>query len=147
MLVLYRRICVLNARGCLDEATALESGDFAAALETLRLSDEGRLLGEERLQHWPGIERNRVADAQVTAELLAPLLSNFLSRQSPTNAAVEPKIDLGPVSKPSVVASAMAPAPARQTQPAVPPSITDLLDGMLAQDRAESQSRAQRRAS
>lgn len=132
----YRRICVLRAAGHPAEALDLELEELPQALATAReaagvhASDEASVLAQEA---------ERVANASVLAELVAPLLAERLNAR-PAAAAASPaavSAATSPVRKPSHAPSAM---PAAAAKPAVqnPPSIADLLDGMLAQSPALS---------
>jgi hypothetical protein len=118
---IYRRVCVLRAKGARDDAAELENTELARVLAAARLSelspDEEALIFRQ--------EADRVANASVLAELLAPLLAEELgahARLAPAASASSP--------------TPVTPKPANVPRPASakPPSITDLLDGMLSQE-------------
>jgi hypothetical protein len=115
---IYRRVCVLRAGGKIDEAAQLENIELASALAVARLTphspdEESALLAEEA---------ERVANASVLAELLAPMLAEHLRVNPPPVQATPP----APEPKPRNTAARPPPAKA--------PSIADLLDGMLSQE-------------
>ena len=119
---IYRRVCVLRASGKIDEATQLENIELARALAVARLTphtadEESALLAEEA---------ERVANASVLAELLAPMLAEHL------------RVDTAPAPAPVVVAASIAPEkPSKASRPPAEknvPSIADLIDGMLSQE-------------
>ncbi|HWA87541.1 MAG TPA: hypothetical protein VG710_15030, partial [Opitutus sp.] len=87
---IYRRICELRAVGRAGEAAQLENSDLAAALTAAREAyadvDESALLA---------VEDERVADARLLAELLAPMLASRVSA-APASARVT-----GPVPVPA----------------------------------------------
>ena len=130
---IYRRICLLRATGKSDEASALEQNEFADALAAARTAPEAtqkeiRILAEES---------ERIASANVLAELLAPLLANKLQSAviAPADAATAVSIR-----KPDAVLAA-PPRRARVSSPESPesaagvPGIADMIDGMLSQER------------
>lgn len=120
---IYRRICLLRAKGEDEEAARLEHTELAGALSTARLTASGSDLDEPALL---AEEAARVANATVLAELLAPLLAEQLR----ANPAVAPVATTSNHAAPALNRAAAAPAkPAVQAAP----SITDLIDGMLSQ--------------
>jgi hypothetical protein len=113
---LYRRVCLLRARGLGAEADHLAATDLARALTALRPA--GRPAGDPELRALFAREEDRVADATVLAEILLPLL------REPAAAG----------------ASAPAPAalPARAPRPAASaaaPGIADFIDEMISLER------------
>jgi hypothetical protein len=122
---IYRRVCELRATGRTDEATALENAELTAAVAEARVSgdpavDESALLAGED---------ERVADARLLAELIAPLLATRLNTLAP---------------RPS--SSAEPFAPAREAVPTRPASstlqIADMIDDMLTQAAAPPRPRS-----
>lgn len=112
---------MLRAKGSKEDAVELENTELARVLAAARLSelspDEEVLIFRQ--------EAERVTNASVLAELLAPLLAEELganTRFAPAVAASSPT----PVTP--------KPANAPRPTPVKPPSITDLLDGMLSQE-------------
>lgn len=125
---IYRRICVLRAHGAAAEARELERTELAEALSAARAESpparpESDLLAQES---------NRVAEAQLLAELLAPLLADRLRGAAPEFAprSATAAAPAAPRAAPPPTPRVTAPPP-----PAAAPSITDLIDGMLSQDR------------
>jgi hypothetical protein len=113
---IYRRVCVLRITGKNDEATHLENTDLARALSEARIAssshdDEASVLSEEA---------ERVSNASVLAELLAPLLAEHLRGDAQPHLTPAPSI----IEKSSTAA---------RPPPEKAPSIADLLDGMLSQ--------------
>jgi hypothetical protein len=111
---------VLRATGKNDDAAVLENEDLARALSIARIatnnSDEEAAVFSE--------EAERVSNATVLAELLAPMLAEHLRPST------------SPVAAQSVVpAAAMPEKPAKVSRPLPEsaPSIADLIDGMLSQ--------------
>ena len=118
---IYRRVCLLRAKGRIEDALELENTELAHALAEARVSelhpDEEALIFAQ--------ETERVANASVLAELLAPLLAEELGAEARLS--------------PAVSTSSATPVPPRSANvprpvPSKPPSISDLLDGMLAQE-------------
>ncbi len=133
MLHLYRRICVLRATGEAFAASRLESDELPRAVA------EATAAGIPE-DSWPlrfAAEEKRVADAELLAELLVPLLAERLPwPRSPATAGLSAVLDAFPAK------SAARPEPG-----APPPTVADLIEGMLAQERGEHRQRATRRAS
>jgi hypothetical protein len=121
---LVRQICLLREQGDAARAAALEAGELADALRTLREADGGEALPESALAALFAREEERIADAQVLAELLAPRLG-----------AVLPSAQAATVTTVTTVTT-RAPEP-----PAEPLSIPDLLDAMLAAERTSPRTR------
>ncbi|MEO7599762.1 MAG: hypothetical protein ABIV50_12565 [Opitutus sp.] len=122
---IYRRVCVLRATGKADEATQLEADDLARALAVARIASTNN---EDEI----GImvsEAERVSNAVVLAELLAPMLAEYLRVHAPQEAAAKSVVASAAVEKAKVV-PALAPRPI----PDKPPSIADFIDGMLSQE-------------
>jgi hypothetical protein len=121
---LHRRICVLRATGRDADASVLERGDFSRALSAARATSDSPVNETSLL----AAESDRVADACVLADVLAPLLAEQLRPGAPASlAAVSPE-----------AASTAVSTPTPSTRPSrVPvPGIADLIDGMLSQERA-----------
>lgn len=117
---IYRRVCVLRATGKNDDAAALENEELARALTNARIAtnntdDEVTILAEEA---------ERVSNATVLAELLAPMLAEHL------------RADALPAQVPQAALATVTPEakpPASRPAPENAPSIADLIDGMLSQ--------------
>lgn len=112
-----RRVLVLREQGQAELADRLEGGELAAAVAAAREDGEAGGLSEEELRTIFTTESERVANAVVLAELLVPLLAGLVP------AAVAPVPAAPAVRSPSVAAG-------------TPPTITDLLDAMLAYERS-----------
>lgn len=124
-----RRVCLLRERGETKAAGDLHDGPLHALATALRAPEESDAALAQRVAATLAVEAERVANAAVLAELLAPLLGEMR-----TPLAAAPRM---PSSPPSVANS----SPAR-----VPPAdIADFIDEMIAQER--SPRRAERRAS
>lgn len=120
---IFRRVCILRATGKPDEARDVEITELAQALATARISfpldDEAAILAAES---------ERVSNASVLAELLAPMLAERLR----STLAVAPSVM---ASAPAPIRAAVAPSKPVPRPPAEKvPSITDLIDGMLSQE-------------
>ncbi len=118
---LCRRVCLLRAQGRSAEADALHHSEFVPALAALQ-NAAGVLdpFDDERLRLLQAMEKERVANAWVLAELLHSLNTPQPSRSTATTA------------------SSASPAPrvtVPRARPAVAPGIADLLDDMLFQER------------
>jgi hypothetical protein len=122
---LVRRICLLREQGDAAEAGRLQQGELATAIRDVRLARGPDALPEETLAALFVAERERVADAVFTAELLIQRLTSIWS-SAPAAAPV--------VREPTVVEVR---APTRLI-PAQPPVISDLLDAMLASERTST---------
>jgi len=131
---IYRRIGVLRATGRNEEAADLEHGELPRVLTAARIQssapdqEEAAVFAEEA---------ERLANATVTAEILASLLAERLRLP-----AVEPRAE-NP--RPAATAATpraneFPPAPPRPV-PATSPTITDLLDGMLSQETAAARTK------
>jgi hypothetical protein len=129
---MVRRICVLREDGEMLDARRVEEGELLPAVEAFRKARGEEALPEPALQEIFAIETRRVADAGVLCELLVPRLAARL----PTF-AVAGAINAAPVTR---VPSAAVPAPGG------PPAIPDLLDAMLAADRASAREKAPERS-
>ncbi|HTO03710.1 MAG TPA: hypothetical protein VL069_08410 [Opitutus sp.] len=122
---IYRRICVLRATGKTEEAALLENDDLSRALAEARIAtnnseEETAVLAQEA---------ERVANAAVLAELLAPMVAEHVRADSPRVAAPQNTSVTAPGDP--------IPKPARPRLDSVP-TIADMLDGMLAQEPASS---------
>jgi hypothetical protein len=120
-----RRICLLQEQGDTAEAGRLQQGDLVAAIGDFRRTQGADALPEEKLMALFAAERERVAEALLTAELLIQRLTAIW----PSTPAAEPV-----VREPTVVEVR---APTRLI-PAQPPVISDLLDAMLASERTST---------
>ncbi len=138
---IYRRICLLRATGRHSEALDIEIDEFSRALAAAH--DAG--VAEHRTSAAMSEESARVTQAATLAEVLAPLLaeklrdtSTPLAAPAVAQASPTPSAPRATVNRPTPTPSPASPAPAPGSGA---PSITDLLDGMLA---LESPSAAQR---
>lgn len=125
---IYRHACLLRARGHGDEADEIEGTELdhaiAHAREAADAVNEDKLLADEA---------ERVAQACVMAELIAPLVVDRLRAEISTLAKSATSFP-APAAPPA--ASNPRPAPAPATPPANgAPHIADLIEGMLAQQR------------
>jgi len=120
---LIRRVCLLRELGRTGEAEALETGELAAARAVA-----GSPAPAEFDQLYAA-ERRRATEAALLAELIGPEVARHLSATGPSGRPA-----------PNHTANRPAAAPAAGP-PAGPPAIPDLLDAMLAQDRAAARRR------
>ena len=123
---IYRRVCVLRASGKVDDAAHLENQDLARALAEARIAtnnheEEAAVLAQEA---------ERVANATVLAELLAPMVAEQVR-------AASPRIPAPPSNTPVAAPAEQTSKAARPRRESVP-TIADMLDGMLSQDPAPS---------
>jgi hypothetical protein len=119
---LYRRIGLLRATGQAEAAALLETTEFSAAMESIRAHGDA-----DAIAPLLAAEEARIADAMVLAEVLAPLLASRLAASQGTT--------------PLAVSSRTKPLRREPTVPggaASSPTVADFIDGMLAQDRADS---------
>ncbi len=146
MVPLYRRVCVLRARGLFAEAEELHRGEFAQALAAVEARITPNEVTQAQLQVLLAAEEERVANASVLAALLAPMLGDklrgevalFPSSSDPTHA--------GSVHRPARGNESLGPELA--STPSRPPlSIADFIDGMLQQEKTPATRPPQRRAS
>jgi hypothetical protein len=125
---IYRRVCVLRAQGRGGDAAQLYAGKFSEALDVIEQFAGAGPDTEARLQSLLAAEDERVASASVVAELVTPLIADRLREIFPgTSSPSAPRNES--VEKPA------ASSPASQA-PGSAPSIADLIEGMLAQERA-----------
>ena len=121
---LYRRICLLRGTGQIAEAARLEETELPAVVAASQAAGAD----EAAIRSLYQAERTRVADLQDLAEILAPMLAKTLAGA------------IGLATKPAaaVVSSITARAAANKavTKTTVVPSVADLIDSMLAQERA-----------
>lgn len=113
---LLRRASVLRAKGDLLAAEHLEAAELPAALAAAKTQ-----CSASQVETLVATEQNRLADASLLADLLAPLLAQRLRVLLPLSA--------------SPGSAAPPPARAAPAGNSAPPSIADFIDGMLAQDR------------
>lgn len=127
---IYRRICLLRARGHDAEADRLQQYEFAEANAAAEIFDEENSVpsAPERFQALLAAEENRVADALLLAEVLAPIIAEQI-RHLPSTATV-------------AASASPVPAPRESIHPRPPrdlgeptPGIADLIDSMLGQER------------
>lgn len=148
--ILCRRICVLRARGRSVEANQLQSSEFARTVIDLKAQHGADALPEEKIRAIFTREQERVADAEVLAELLAHWMPQ-VSASVPIatgNAAVTASQSSRSQDGDRLVSQSTAPPPpsavsgsaqANTAKPASsPPAIADMLDDMLNQDAARA---------
>lgn len=118
---LVRRVCLLREQGDLVEASEVESTRLVEALRALREASGPDALTDAGLQQLYGIERSRIADAEILCELLLPRLNGAFPAA-------------GRVSAPRRIVP--KPLPNRETPTTSGhPEIPELLDAMLAAER------------
>jgi hypothetical protein len=139
-------VCVLRERGQADEAEALRQRELPGLLAAVRSPADTDASIDAQLTAVFAREEDRVANAVVLAELMAPLLVNPAARtpeltpiliSAPSPGALEPR--------PSQFAPPPPlPAPARAAG-----SIADFIDEMIAQESAPAEAgpASRRRAS
>lgn len=138
-----RRVCVLRERGQIEEAERLRAGELMEKVAIARSPAETDTAVTERLNAIFAAETERVANASVLAELLAPLLTGQVF--SPEAArAIETTTKPAPIAAP-VASSGVVEKPA----PPRAGSIADFIDEMIAQEKppVRSTEAGQRRAS
>ncbi len=123
-------MCLLREQGQADEAAQLEAGTLPEMVAALRGPDDTDATLAARLDSILALEMERVANAAVLAELLAPLLQPAVARPTASLALA-----------PSLPSDAM---PLRAPR-ALTGDIADFIDEMIAQERAPDA--PQRRAS
>jgi hypothetical protein len=125
-----RRICVLREQGKQAEAEAMMAHELAGVrMILLGVGDVSAV--ETRMAAIFAREEERVADATVLAELLAPTLCAALAASTRSGGAV----------KTSTLSSHL-PAPKQIVARGGTGDIADFIDEMLAQDRAPESRRA-----
>jgi hypothetical protein len=131
---LCREIC-LAAEQAPGSAESLEEKIEGAAAQVRARYGEASLSADDLLEIFQR-EQNRVADALVLAELLAPRLAAQLQKNG--------ALAVSPSSRASSEPPPRSPTPpAANRPPAVPAGIADLIDGMLDQERREPRKRSQ----
>lgn len=130
---LYRRICLLRACGRAAEAEKIQSIEFAAARSAAEQETpvEDPSILESLIQTLLDAEEARVTEAVLLAEMLAPLIADLI-RPSLANQPLAVKQPANTHS-PSQAAARRPESP--RPPPATAPSIADLIDGMLGQER------------
>lgn len=127
---IYRRICILRKQGRDAEATSLEHAEFSRALSAARAASKA---GDEEAQLLAA-EAERVSTACLLAEMVAPLIAEQLRAELPV-------LSGAPLAVAKMPARLAASTPKSRPAPAGPPSITDLIDGMLSLESSPSPSR------
>jgi hypothetical protein len=137
---IYRRVCVLRSQGRGGEAAQLYAGKFSEALDVIEQFAGAGPGTEARLQALLAAEDERIATVSALAELLTPLLVERLREIFPINGpqSTPEKFPGGKVSSENAAFSPDKPDPASA------PSVADLIEGMLAQERAAAPRDAQR---
>jgi hypothetical protein len=126
---LCRRICVLREQGRATDAQALEEGELARARAALR-AVHSETEFDAQFTSLLAAEAERVANAAVLAELLAPRLAELLA----SNGAATP-------SSASAI-SRDSPLPVSPKPRGASANIADFIDEMLAQERPPGSRRA-----
>jgi hypothetical protein len=124
-----RRVCVLRERGCTDEAETLRRSELDVLLATLRQEASEPAVVDRQFESIFAAEADRVANASVLAELLAPLLRERLPAPTVAESSA-PR-----TSSPSAV-------PARRPRPAAAGGIADFIDEMIAHEHGAKNSAA-----
>lgn len=123
---LVRRVCLLREQGEAEAAARFEQNELATAVRDLRLAEGLEAVRDEELQELFIREEQRVADAVILAELLAPRL-----------ASVRPPVPAVQVTTPvQVRRDEFVSTPRVIESGAGSTAIPDLLDAMLAADSA-----------
>lgn len=125
---LVRRVCLLREDGEMLRARRFEQDELQPAIASYRKMQGDEALPERALTEIFAIEERRVADADALCELLVPRLAARLPSAISTG-----NNPVAPVSRTPAVAVSAA---------AGPPAIPDLLDAMLALDRASARPKA-----
>jgi hypothetical protein len=126
---LYRRICVLQARGEIAEAARLAIGELPAAVQTLRTAES---VDDRELQRIFETEEERVASASVLAELILPSLADRLGGAAPLSASTSRSVHRASETPRPGSTAEIGALPVR---PAVIPGIADFIDEMISQER------------
>lgn len=116
-----RRVCVLRERGLAADAERVRAGELAEILAALRTPDDTEEAIAQRLAATFAVEAERVANAAVLAELLAPLIAEH------ARPAAEP---LG--QRTDSASPLPGPKPVARTGPL---DLADFIDDMIAQER------------
>jgi hypothetical protein len=136
-----RRVCVLRERGNVEEAERLRTEEITRLIAAVRSPMDTDAALAAKLDGIFAAESERVANAMVLAELLAPMLSESAAHVTAPRvvAAAAPVVDMA-VAAPAIPAAAMPPA-------ARAGSIADFIDEMIAQENPPPRGGGQRRAS
>lgn len=144
--VLYRRICVLDATGKTAEADTLRIQKLEPAVKALRETSAGP--EDPQLEAMFAAEEERVASAQVLAEILLPLLTTVAP-----GATTQPRFFSAPPSPTPAYGlvenftSEPSPRPNPGGTPSpLLPGIADFIDEMLTQDRTPAGTQSPRRS-
>jgi hypothetical protein len=121
---LIRQVCLLRERGDAVRATQLHDTGLATAVRDFRLAHGPAALPESELRAMFATEERRVAEAVILSELLLPRLVECFPDGSGTTRS--------PAARSTPGVSSFAPVPSSL---AGPPTISDLLDAMLAAER------------
>jgi len=138
---LCRRLCVLREQARHAEAETLQRLELEPLLENFRAGSDTPLTLDARLAATMAVESDRVANATLLAELLAPMLG----LRAGAAEQVTPLAALRPAAPPEARANAaLSPKPVRKAV-----SIADFLDEMIAQESTPTRPSdpAQRRVS
>jgi len=123
---LCRRLCVLREQARTAEAETLQRLELEPLLETMRSGGDTLLTLDARLAATMAEESDRVANATLLAELLAPMLGLRTGADEPKTSIAALRPAASPVARAN---AAPSPKPARAAA-----SIADFLDEMIAQE-------------
>jgi hypothetical protein len=140
---LCRRICLLRECNQAAAAEDLRRGPLAEALGAIRTTADSDEAIQQKLDAIFAAEAERVANAAVLAELLAPLIGQKTQSHDPFG-SVAAGVALEAAAPPAI---APPPAPAPAPQRRDPADIAHFIDEMIAQDRPPSRPPPARRAS
>lgn len=136
---LCRRICLLRERSQLDDAEKLRLGTLKETIAAVRTKNQSDEWIEQKLEVIFAAETERVANAVVLADLIAPLLAGPAQSAQTVATQAEPAAD-APVSVPESI-------PATPRPLADPGDIASFIDEMIAQERRPPRTPAVRRTS
>ena len=142
---LCRRICLLRECGQNDAAEILRRTSLEDALNSLRTSEDPATIAQ-RLESTFAAEAERVANAAVLAEMLAPLLNKQRHSLDPFGAAAAEAPPMATSTPADSPALATAVAPRSSAPRGAPADIAHFIDEMIAQESA-APARPTRRAS
>jgi hypothetical protein len=136
---LCRRICLLRERGHGDEAEQLRTGPLADLMMQLSAAGENAAVIDEQLEKIFAVETERVADAAVLAELLAPLLDERAAARTRQHSESSPAAPHAAADSKVLLFDSPPPAPAAARRRSG--DIADFLDEMIALERSPERAR------
>jgi hypothetical protein len=140
---LCRRICLLRECNQASAAEELRRGALTEAIGAIRTTADSDEAIQQKLDAIFAAEAERVANAAVLAELLAPLIGQKLQSRDPFGAAASAAFEAPATPAALVPPPAPTPAPPRGN----PADIAHFIDEMIAQDRQPPRTPPARRAS